>query len=953
MHLKKLFIRDFGIYNNAALEDIAPGIVVIGGKNRSGKSTFLKLLRCFAYGFEKSSDMPLPKVEYEVEGEIIEEETCALDVRLKGFGKPVITNINNKLDSYSGNLYGEVDSFAYKELFTISLDELQNLEKEEEKLQAVLLGAGLKDIIKIPKMVAAFKKEAEKIGGKSGNSKIKLFKPISSSISEAVEIKENMSKQIGVYESNIKKLVAIEKNIEQYQLENAEIENNIFMLEVLINNYDLYRELKETQLEIEVESEKSIYEHYKDNKLSLEYLKELKVEYKSLLGQYDSVKLDFQKNIGDTSTNLDSFNNNADNIKNAQLSMVGIKEKIKNYNSILESSKKIKLDLSSELMDINGEAQEDFSQILKINTEEIHFSQLCEDIDNFNIGKQQAEEVKTKIDSLQGEKNVLEEEVKNTPLEQAKSLKLYFIAALSFIVLGFVLYVFNKNFGIAVSAVGIGGFLLYTFIKINLSKENSAYLLSKKSALKSVKIELSALEDKLDKLAADNDQLNNKLVTYKTKLQLRSSVSVNSLKDYFRMVRELKKRVLELKYNLDKLTVLEADINVEIHELYSLAYSFKAIIDFDELKVRRNLIGSSDYLFKVISELKVKLDYYEAYIKVNNLKVNLEQKICTMIGCEHEDILYNLEKTIDEIVIYKNYSEKRNKYSNLEIQLLHALKSEKVQQVLMDKNEDIDKLRNFEVNIKEQLLQTFENNIEKYSTIEEIKEERKAIKSKFEGNISILEKLKEERANIKSENETIYNNDSLNYAQQKIESGRRELKTLAEKYAAYNAAAFILETVQKNFIEKTKFSLLSGAESILSEITGGEYVSILPPEDLTKCDFATTEKNGTVKESAAILSRGTKEQLFLAVRLSRIKEIKQKLPIIIDDSLVNFDTKHLKNVISVLNKLSKENQIFILTCHPEVVDFVLQEADKAQFYKLEAGSFSKAKAQQLSRYLAT
>ncbi|MFW6229945.1 MAG: AAA family ATPase [Halanaerobium sp.] len=45
MYYKKIYIRDFGIFQNQTLNNISKNLVVIGGKNRAGKSTFLKLLR--------------------------------------------------------------------------------------------------------------------------------------------------------------------------------------------------------------------------------------------------------------------------------------------------------------------------------------------------------------------------------------------------------------------------------------------------------------------------------------------------------------------------------------------------------------------------------------------------------------------------------------------------------------------------------------------------------------------------------------------------------------------------------------------------------------------------------------------------------------------------------------------------------------------------------------------
>lgn len=53
MKIRRLFIKDFGIFQNELLEDIAPGLVVIGGHNRAGKTTFLELLRYLPFGFPR------------------------------------------------------------------------------------------------------------------------------------------------------------------------------------------------------------------------------------------------------------------------------------------------------------------------------------------------------------------------------------------------------------------------------------------------------------------------------------------------------------------------------------------------------------------------------------------------------------------------------------------------------------------------------------------------------------------------------------------------------------------------------------------------------------------------------------------------------------------------------------------------------------------------------------
>lgn len=951
MHIKKLFIRDFGIYNNASIDNLASGIVVFGGKNRAGKSTLLKLLRSFAYGIEKSGDLPPAKVEYEIEGEVEADDNKYFNVRLKGYAKPAVTVLNNDENNISDNLFGDVDSFTYSKIFTISLDELQNLEKDEEKMQAVLLGAGLSDIIKIPKITAEYKKEAEKIGGKNGNPKTKQFKPFSSSIAEGLEIKQELEKQLHVYERNLEKLDKIENDIINIENDNHRIEKEKLRTELLSSNYDIYSEMQKLKYELEKPDLIEIYNKYKNGEVSLEYIMSLKEEYRKLLDEYTLIKSDFENNIGNLSQNIDSFRNYGTDIRNARTAIAALAERIKNYKALLENCKMSGLSLSKELMDINGEWTQDFTKILQINTEEVVFSELCSDIDGLIEANIKEKEINEALEKLNVQKKEIEEDIKNSPWKN-QNLFIYFVTAAFFVIIGIIISLYNKNIGIMVSIFGFVGAALYSFISVSFLKENRKYIFGKKNELKNISRMLLTQSKEAEESKIRQDELKGRLELYKSKLKLKDSVPLSSLKDYFRIIREAKKKALELKDSYNKLDKLETDIKDELNELCRLAVKFSTALNFDEIKVRKNIIVAAEYIFDVVERLNLMADYYDKFARIKMLKEGMENKISSVITAETGDVAEAIQKSINELMLYKKYKERKDIYSNLESQLFHSLKNERAKEILLEYFAYNQQSAEAPAELKQQLFAGFNALIDKYISLEEIVSEGKAQDEKLSNNLAQLEKLKEARLDINKENQAIYDNDSLNDAQNKIDRGRRELKTLGEKYAVYNTAAFILETLQKKFIEKTKDTLLAGAEAMLNEITGGEYVSILPQEDLTKCDFATIEKEGKVNESTAILSRGTKEQLFLAVRLSRIKEIKEKLPIIIDDSLVNFDMEHLKNVIKVLKKMSAENQIFILTCHPEVVSSIMEQDKSAQYYELEKGKFSEITGKQLIKRLS-
>jgi uncharacterized protein YhaN len=239
----------------------------------------------------------------------------------------------------------------------------------------------------------------------------------------------------------------------------------------------------------------------------------------------------------------------------------------------------------------------------------------------------------------------------------------------------------------------------------------------------------------------------------------------------------------------------------------------------------------------------------------------------------------------------------------------------------------------------------------KFVSLDEIEEKYNGVsgdKKKFKEEV---DNLKEQRQDLKYHIKLLSTDKTLGNAYKLIHNGRTLLRPLAEKYASLKTAIFILKKIQSNIMEKTKDNLLSGAEDILKNITSGDITEIRLVDDLAKYDFMTVCRDGRILNNSEILSRGTKEQLFLSVRISKIKEIKPSLPVIFDDSFVNFDLKHTRKVVEILSHLSKTHQIFVLTCHSGLVKLISQINDKVQYWRIEDGSFYLSNSNNLIEYL--
>ena len=79
-----------------------------------------------------------------------------------------------------------------------------------------------------------------------------------------------------------------------------------------------------------------------------------------------------------------------------------------------------------------------------------------------------------------------------------------------------------------------------------------------------------------------------------------------------------------------------------------------------------------------------------------------------------------------------------------------------------------------------------------------------------------------------------------------------------------------------------------------------------------------------VSKNIEQLSRGTKEQLLISLRLGFIEEYETKaepLPVIVDEVLVNFDPDRAKRAAEIFQEFGKNRQILIFTCHPSTIEY--------------------------------
>lgn len=152
-----------------------------------------------------------------------------------------------------------------------------------------------------------------------------------------------------------------------------------------------------------------------------------------------------------------------------------------------------------------------------------------------------------------------------------------------------------------------------------------------------------------------------------------------------------------------------------------------------------------------------------------------------------------------------------------------------------------------------------------------------------------------------------------------LQSELRELKArhaaLTAQYDAIARAIEALGEADREIQKRFSPALADKAAEYMEALTDGRYDGLALTRDFT----AEARRAGdTLSHSTAYLSAGAADLMYFAVRLAMCElalECDEPCPIILDDTLVNFDDDRAHRAVSLLHTLAKKRQIILFTCH--------------------------------------
>jgi uncharacterized protein YhaN len=184
------------------------------------------------------------------------------------------------------------------------------------------------------------------------------------------------------------------------------------------------------------------------------------------------------------------------------------------------------------------------------------------------------------------------------------------------------------------------------------------------------------------------------------------------------------------------------------------------------------------------------------------------------------------------------------------------------------------------------------------------------------------EQLSDEAAQLRGRLDDEGRDDRMARARQELEGLRARAVRAADRYVAYALSVRLLDRSLERFERERQPEVVRVAARIFSVMTDGRYTDVRVPLDGT--GVSVISGDGLVRRSEE-LSRGTAEQLYLALRVGLIGslgEMGKALPILMDDVVVNFDPQRRAGAVAAVRELAQMRQVLFFTCHPETAELL-------------------------------
>jgi uncharacterized protein YhaN len=881
MQLREIHIDGFGIFANKRITGLTSGINIIYGKNEFGKTTLLEFVRRILFGFPTKKDktnLYTPLQGGSMGGSlkvVLQNGEDLIIARSPGThgGTARISTPSEVLQGQSvlNHLLGNASKDIYKNIYAFTIDELHdfnslNSDEVKNRIYGAGLGLGNVSLKDIEKEIETYCRQIFRPRGSSQMGD--LLEKIKINEQEILLIQNNLT----LFDKSQEKLGKMlnQKLSVQNSLEDLESEKRT--LDTQIRLYEDAIQLLEAQNNLETIEDLS---QFPENGLKI--FESIEQEKKSLLLRIEEEKSALQvlKNSRETLTVNHDLLDHEESINSLQQSTQSVLSALQDMVKVQFEREDLDMLIAEEIKSINPDWDEEI--LMAFDLTELEKDQIHNFYDSFERLRKEVDLYQDRLESHRKMKAEKMSEGWNIP----DWLKFFYYGLTATGVLGVIIGGYFMNIPLLIVAILLiaGGAFLHKMSLINKRDFTKEDLAEKNLAQQSEQKEQER-DDKFDEwrhwlrkrsLDPNIPPLTTKNIA-KTSRQIKTMIAQRTRLD------EQLLQMETLCNDSRKIIQILEPLVINVSLKYDLPLNIEVICQaFDESKANRE---KNSLLENQCQSQAEKLAYLENQLE--NISKDLAQFIRSSGSEDSMDFL--------------------RKQSILDTQ--KSLK-EKVTQKRGIIQSNIGLGAHFDQFME--VIQTI--------PLEEIKHKLNHLQIGLEELHSNREQLLQDIGETRNEIANLSSNNDLLAKQMELESLKQQLQSLARKWAAYKGALVLLDAGKQQYEKTRQPGVIRSAENLFSQITGGSYPRIIKTIDQ---DEVLIENEWHQRKGVFEMSRGTREQLYLAMRFGLIDEYETRsepLPALMDDVFVNFDDERDENIIEILSQFGKQRQVIVLTCH--------------------------------------
>ncbi len=885
MQLSELHIDGFGVFADKHITGFRPGINVIYGSNEFGKTTLLAFIRRMLFGFppgnEKSN--PYPSLSGNAYGgQMIcevqsgERITVARSTGRKG-GEVTVTTESGEVKGYEEleRILGHTSKRFYENVYAISLDELQQIETlQGEDVKHRIYGAGLGlGNVSLTEIKKEFSDQSDKLYKARGSTQ-----KIPQVYNEIRELERNirqMQQELADYDEKVRQRDNLTAEEEELGKRLRELYAKQRSLQNKSKLFSPYIDLTEAQTELAKLEE--VPDFPED---ALTHLKSKKEKFSSLEEEIEGV----ERELKDEERKRDNITYNQELLEK-ESAIVSLQ---KSSDAYKDASTNI-IETIRKRDETQQSIEKDIAQIGPEWTEERarQFNMTHGDNDTIGQYRSKLDNVATNVQNARNKLDVHREQKLANSSKGIEGPALY----------RFILY-FMSILGLAGTVLGgvSAQWAVASISAIIMVTGALAIITLWKGKKPVVKDRMGEeLEVRLNQAESEHRNLEQEWHNFLRDKGFDENLSPQGTVELMKSIRDIQSRLSSLN-----------DLNSQIQKMQNTLDQGKRLHDEVGPCLHENLgndiAGNIEIFVQRLNEAKdAKRDKEQAEEKLAELKSNLEDLT------EKRD---RAQRGLQQYMSYMGAVDEddfRRKYEICKKRKELRQREEEAKRIIQS---TVGSGGDYDSFIQSISAANPENiDLELHQVNEEVESRENDRKQK-----------NQDIGNLNNEIERLSSNEELLKKQGELEERKQQLHEYSRQWIRAQIPLFTIEKAIAKYENTRQPSVIKSAEGAFRYITAQLYSGIIKPID---SDELRIRDNWDAIKGVAEMSRGTKEQLYLAMRLGLIEEYERRsepMPVVIDDVLVNFDDKRGLLAAGALQKFSQRRQVIVLTCHSNILD---------------------------------